>query len=437
MAISRLSLPWLNNVPILYQLWDGQPIEGNELDLSNSTDRALMVMWRDRASQEIVLQREEGDEDFPLTIIHALRGVVELRVVNPLWEFIERNTDYDLIISAYGAERLTVTYTSRIPEAEERPHNGVKWYASPREVEEVLGPVPGVTGEVSVRLTGWTENALGYYEASFPSTELFGLWADDKNIQKCSYAELATQRGEWFAQVGDRAIVKANSPLSERYVETAKTRYILRTLEEATRDIERKTTRFFNKRWVIRETQRTLQRQRQLTTRHSPVHLSDFLRLDTYSLTRNLFARYSKEDFAQFNEDKTFNLSGQSNLHLEADTGIITLNQNFFDIDGSAYGFTAGLQGLGFFPPGENNLEISYEAGFDSPPVGIAEATANLAAIRLAIFFKQQITGGADAVQLGCANLNLQNLFASFVPQWQQTADFIVSSYQQVDISPI
>lgn len=442
MAISRLSRPWFDNLPLTYQLWSGAKNEGNERDLSDVIGRDLLIVWRDRAG-EVVLQREESDDDFPLTIDNAVRGIVTLRVTGSFWEILDQYQDYEISISAYGAVVGTFPFSSRLPDQGCELFNGVRWYAGPREVEEVLGPVPGVTGELGVILSGgWIQNSLGYFEKSLPDLPIFGIWIDDVDCQKTTYSELATKKGNWFTQIGDRVLIKfdgvSETDFNSFYIETAKTRYNLRAIEEASRDVDRKTSRFFNKQWVIRETRRTLLRQRQVVTEQSPVTLNEFFRLDTYSYTRNLFARYMQEDFFPLNQPtKDFTIEGQGNLHLEKDTGIITLSQNYFDFEDSAYGITAGLAGLGYFPPGENNMEISYVAGYEKPPVDIAEAVANLAAIRLAVFFRQAITAGTDAVQLGCANLNLQNLFASFVPGWQQSADFVIKSYQRVDSSPL
>jgi hypothetical protein len=81
-----------------------------------------------------------------------------------------------------------------------------------------------------------------------------------------------------------------------------------------------------------------------------------------------------------------------------------------------------------------NNVELTYTAGWDKIPTDIAEAIANMAAVRQAIFWQQALTQGMQALSIGCVNLNFGQLFTQFSPSWQLSANLILDSYARLDL---
>lgn len=437
------SLPWQENWPIDIQLWQGSSRNpGDELDLSNPEDRLVTVRWRDLGSNELVLVSTELDPH-PLVRIRppATRGVVRVVLSRRQdWAVFRSDRRYQLEVIAYGVLRYSGPFEVGFPEMGSTIVNGVQVYASPREILELLGRIPGAVVETCLDLsTGWSRNSLGYWVRTLPpETTLYGLWIDDVSATPVPYEQLAlTYRGySRVVQGGTHYLFYngpevLNDPARPVYVETAFNRYVLRCLEEATAEFERRTGRFFNQRRIYREPHRGLYRQQQIAVLHPPVRVDEYFRLDAFTRTRTTWRRYTEEDLLP--ENRFYNEAAA--LHLHPQTGILTLSQNFWDWgDWRSDVAMFGVDNLAYLPKGENNIEITYTGGYEKPPADVAEAVANMAAIRQGIFWQQAITQGMQGISIGCVSLNFGQMFGQWFPNWQSAADRIIEAYQRVDL---
>jgi hypothetical protein len=431
--------PWLDNWPIDIQLWaNSNRGPGDELDLTPATitvlgvsvPRALTVRWRDGNNAIAV------SSTTVISIRHAKRGVVRVVPDQSIWDKIKLDQGYTLEVVAYGTLQHSEPFTTATPPAATSYCvNGALVYAAPREVLEVLGSVPGASVQIAVPLVGldWELNALGYWEAELADDQvLYGLWVDDQHAAQVDYKDLATRYERSWARVGNTLYYNGPENLATTYVETAYSRYVLRCLEEATAEGERRTGRRFAKWRYIRQAYNGLNRQRQVHLRERPFVADEFFKIDALSYSRTLFRRYTEKDFDPLN----IRSSGAQLLHGDAETGVITINQNIWDY--WDWGFAVGADiGIGTFatlPPGLNNVELTYTAGFDKIPTDIAEAIANMAAVRQAIFWQQALTQGMQALSIGCVNLNFGQLFTQFSPSWQLSANLILDSYARLDL---
>ena len=440
------NVPWLDNWPIDIQLWayadSREP--GDELNLSLPTltvgleerDRALTVQWRD-STGAVIFATGEDSENPLATIHHALRGLVRVVPTGALWDVLRPDSEYTLEVIAYGVLYHSEPFNVGIPRASERCLNGLFLYAGPREVLELLGNVPGANVEMAVPLVlDWAKDERGYWVADLPEAmagkRLYGFWIEDGYAPEVPYADLALKYRRAYTRIGDTLYYNGYEDLPNCYIETCYSRYVLRCIEEANAEAERRTGRKFGLWRYQREVYNGLRRQRQIHLRQRPLVIDPFFRLDALSYSRTLFRRYTEKDF----DPRNIRNSGAQLLHAEPETGIITINQNAWDF--WDWGYAAGADiGVGTFatlPPGQNNIELTYTAGFDKIPTDIAEAVANMAAVRQAIFWQQALTQGMSGLSIGCVNLNFGELFTKYSPSWQSSANWILDSYTRLDL---
>ena len=434
--------PWLDNWPIQAQLWQpGDRLPGNELDLSvadvGGTPRNLTFQWRNQAGGIDLAYSEQTK--FPASLDFPERGVVSVTVSGDDWNYLKTENQYTLEIIAYGLLYLELPFSLDVPQPGSEVLNGVSVYGSPRQILELLGPVPGASVSVSRDLSGWTLNSQGYWTKSIPAdTQLFGLWIEDKYARMVDYEALSLS-GEraWSrdrrSSESHTLYYKGPENLENAYVETAFSIYVFRCLKEATAEVDRRTGRHFNLRRIFREVHRGLNRHRQLICRQHPIRIDSTFRLDALSYTRSLYRRYTEDDFDATNDGF---FSGGQVLHADPDTGVITINQNVWDWWEWGNNQTAdyGLGQFAFLPRGENNIEVTYVAGYETTPPDIDEGCCNLAAVRQGIYWNQAISQGFRGMDIGCVKMNFESLFSQWFPLWNQTADRIIESYQAVDI---
>lgn len=432
-----LNVPWQDNWPVRRQLWafaDSRD-PGDELDLSNPTGRNLTAQWRDADGGVVYAIAEPAPG---LKVEHAKRGVVLVTPSGDIWDYLKQRETYTLEIIAYGVLYSSSEYRIKPPEQGHELINGVEYYGAPRQILELLGPIPGAVTQTGIVLSGdWELNDQGYWVRDIPATHpVYGLWVNDRHTKYVDYADLALSGTRAYTRVATSSDLhtlyyKGPENLAIEYIETAHNRYVLRCLQEATAEVERKTATFFNLRRVYRETHRGLWRQRQLVTRHRPIQVDYGFRLDNFSFTRNLYRRYTEEDFEPGGA-----LGGSSTLlHAENETGVITINSNIWDwVDGIGMVGDYGMAAFSRLTKGENNVEVSYLAGYETTPKDVDEAATNVAACRMAIFWHSALSQGLSGISIGCVNMNFGELFAKWMPGWQQSADQILGGYQHTEI---
>lgn len=426
--------PWLDNWPIYRQLWDGAPTPGNELQLV-PTSRNLTVQFRD-PDGAIALASSELLSTALISVADQVRGIVKVIVSGDAWDALDRDIQYTCEILAYGFLYDSFVFSSALPESGYKLLNGASVYGAPREILELLGRIPGASVETLIDLSsGWTLNAQNYWtrDVSSLTSKVYGLWVNDLYAQEESYADLALAGDRAWARVGNTLYYKGHEDLSQAYVETAHNVYVLRSLQEATQEINRKTGTTFDKRRIYRELHRGTYLRNQIALRVSPAQVDEYFRLDGYSISRTLVRRYT--------EDSVFSRgvyqSAMSNrIFVDPQTSLITLTESFWDW--STWGVdqlgVRGLRGLSYLPAGDVAIEVTYTGGYEKPPTDIAEACANLAAIRQGIFWQQALTNGMQGLSIGCLSLNFGQLFQQWFPMWQQGADLIIGGYQRIEI---
>ena len=427
---------WYADYPLAYQLWASpEKAPGDEVSLVATLGRNLTISIRD--DSETIASWVESDDNFPASIASAERGLVQIAIPNETWTNLQPTKTYWIDISAYGVLRLSELLNRAAPEMSSyEVLNGVELYGSPRQIVEVLSNIPGASTNTSVALSGWSKNAQGYWTLTRPKTqELFGLWVNDRHSRRVNYAELAkTNRGHAIAESATDYTIYYNGSEDltsfEAFVETGDNIYVWRCLKEATKEIERKAGRWFNLQRVFRDPYNGRLRQTQLVPRVSPVKLDSAFRLDAFSRGRALVRRYLQVDF---NPGLT---ESYQRLQIDPRTGVITLTETFWDwLDaGWHVGIGEGFGLMARFPAGENNLELTCQAGYEVTPADIDEAAANLAAIRQGIFWQQLLTQGMSSIQLGCANLNFGELTSRWFPTWQFGADTAIAAHQSLVI---
>jgi hypothetical protein len=427
--------PWLDNWAIYRQLWNpGDRLPGRELALV-PTNRVLTVQWRD-ALGVVVLAFNEFQTFCPIKIVDASRGIVEIALTGEGWKYLKQSEAYTCEIIAYGYLYDSFSFETGMPEPHEELLNGVECYGAPREIIELIGRIPGAVVEMGVDLSGgWSRNPQGYWVREVPKTlQMFGLWFDDLHAKQVRYADLALGCYRQWARVSGAEVdtIYYKGPeildsLSEPvYVETGHNRYVLRAIQEATKEIERKTGQFFSLKRIYREVHRGKYHQQQLVTRVRPAHIDRYFRLDCFTYSRDILRRYTELEISRKNQA----------LHVDGESGIITMTQSFWDWTDWGYemGGMGGIRGLSYFPAGENNLEITYTAGYKYVPTDISEAAGNLSAIRQAIFWQQNLSQGMSGISIGCVNMNFNDMFQKWIPGWQQGADSICDNYRHLEI---
>ncbi|MBT9158964.1 MAG: hypothetical protein DDT26_00213 [Dehalococcoidia bacterium] len=435
--------PFRDNYSLTFQLWAApERTPGNELELSAYLEPELRVQFRNLSTDTVVLVAEAGSDY--VTVVDALRGVVQVTLTGNAWLSFNRDREYELEVIAfnvlYHRQRLNFT----LPSEGKELLNGVGLYAGPREILELLGPIPGAVVETSVPLdSGWSRDERGYWIKDIPAAlQVFGLWIEDVHATgPIPYEQLALKWRHWarlpVTETTHRLYYNGPEDLATTtdniFVESAFNRYVLRSLQEATKEFERRTGRYFNKQRYFAETHRGLVRQRQIMPRQYPVSLDEFFRLDAYGFSRNdLFRRYTEKDFVIHGSNR----SESPHLHLEPSTGIITLTQNVWDWWDWANEaqFPASVATFAFFPSGEQNLDLTYTAGYDRPPTDVGEAVANMAAIRLGTFWQQALAQGLSGISIGCVSLSFGDLLSRWFPSWQQSAERIIEIYTRHDL---
>ena len=431
-------VPWLDNWPIDIQLWAYvSQAPGDELDLTPASKtiggvnvpRALTVRWKD--STNAIAHSSTS----LISITNAVRGIVRVVPGQALWDKVKRGQTYTMEVLAYGILYYSQSFSADAPIATAINLNGMLLYAAPREVLEVLGSVPGASVQVAVPLVSldWEKDARGYWKTELADDQvLYGLWIEDMYAPEVSYPELAIKYRRCWARVGDVLYYNGPEDLSKAYVETAYSRYVLRCIEEATAEAERRTGRKFGLWRYIREAYNGLRLQNQICLRQRPSVVDEFFRIDALSYNRSLFRRYTEENF----KPQTIESSSSQLLHNDAETGVVTINQTMWDWWDWGYGTRGdlGVSGLVSLPAGRNNVEITYTAGFDKIPTDVAEAVANMAAVRQAIFWQQALTQGMQGLSIGCVNLNFGQLFTQYSPSWQLSANQILDAYTRLDL---
>lgn len=424
--------PWLDNWPVYQQLWQSANgrSPGEELDLSVATGRMLTAQWRN-STGTIVYASNEASAIPAIAIEQAKRGVVVVRPTGGLWDVLKAGETYTLEIVAYGVLYSATPYTTTMPAAGEASVNGMVVYGAPRQILELLGMIPGASVQVSVPLDGlnWTQDARGYWTASLAGINGFhGFWVDDHFAPNVPYAELALGSTRAWTTVGSTIYYKGFENLTLVYCEGAFSRYVLRCLEEATAEVERRTGRKFGLWRYTREVHRGLRRSRQIVPRQRPLVIDDYFRLDALSYSRTLFRRYTEKDFRPQS-------GGGQLLHGDAETGVITINQNAWDFWDWGNASMGDIGNFATLPPGENNIEITYTAGHAKKlPTDVDEAASNLAGIRQGIYWQQALTQGLQGISIGCVNLNFGQLFSQYTPAWQASAYQILDAYTRPDI---
>jgi len=423
--------PWYENWPVLVQLWQvGTKNPGDELSFADP-GRSLSAEWRRNGITALTVT-----EGVSLSVVDERRGLVRIVLSKEQWRSLNPETVYTVHIFAYGVEQGSFLFNSGLPKAGSK-RLGAEVYASPREILELIGLIPGADVQTTVDLSpaGWALNDQGYWVAEFVEDQKFyGLWIDDKQaVEVKQYEDLALveSRAWWRSRNLDNTwtiYVNCAEDLGRSHVETAFSVYVLRSLAEATAEIERRAGRVFSLHRHYREVYNVQRRQDQLFPRNCPVHVDDYFRVDCFSRSRKLVSRYDETDTTD---------QGGDRLHVEAETGITTLLTSFWDWqdwtdDPMAW---SGIQGQSFFSPGKNSLEITYTSGYDSIPTDLAEACANLAAIRQLRYWNQLLTQGTSGLSIGCLNINFGQSFLQFAPQWQQEANSIIDSYTSVSLS--
>lgn len=423
--------PWLDNWSFQRQLWrSSNRTSGNELKLIPS-GRFLTVQWRDPHTDTIVLAANEFEFESPIRVVEADRGVVEVALSGSRWNQLRQDRTYQCEIIAYGYLYDSFDFAPTLPNSGRELLNGVEVYGSPRKVLGLIGRIPGAEVEISVDLSsGWAKNPQGYWVRSIPKDrQVYGLWINDLHARQVPYEMLGTGCDRQWSRIEgdaeDTLYYKGPEILTGSFVETAFSWQVLLNLKEATAEIDRYTGQFFNKQRIYRETHRGTYRQAQMSARIRPVIVDQFFRLDCYSHSRNLVRRYTETDI-QVNQS----------LHVEGSTAIITLTQNFWDwADWSNDVAGVGLfRGSVYLTPGENNLELTYTAGYERTPTDISEAAASLAAAKQAVFWSQAITQGMAGISIGCVNMNFGDMFGKWLPIWEQNASSVLGAYQFIEI---
>jgi hypothetical protein len=423
--------PWLDNYPIYRQLWvSANRIPGNELKLV-LTNRNLTL--RIKSGAITVLTSSELQSNALIAVNNSDRGVVKITLAGDAWNTLGADRVYTCEILAYGTVYDTFELSTGLPSPYSESLNGVEVYASPREVLEVLGPIPGASVQTTVALPGWTFNAEKYWTKTLtPNQKIFGLWIDDLSAQEVPYERLALGASRQYARVGDTLYYKGIENLADPHlsIETGYSVYVLRSLREATKEIDRKTSQTFDQRRIYRELHRATYTMGQLSSRIRPVTVDDYFRLDCYSQSRSPRRRYTEKELADHNS-----LYSENALFVEGETGIITLTEHFWEwLSWGEDSYSKGFRGFNFFPPGEVSLELTYTAGYAKVPVDVSEAAGNLAAIRLGTYWQLALSQGMQGLSIGCVNMNFGDLFSKWFPGWQQAADAICCNYQHFEI---
>lgn len=436
MPVDLATTPFLDNYPITRQLWMSPARNpSNELKLV-PTNRNLTVRFRDILGTLVLVSSELLTLPM-ITIVNSDRGVVSVTVSGTAWAILKQGMTYTCEIVAYGALVDSFQFFDGLPNPHEELLSGCEIYASPRLLYELVGSLPGAQVETFVALNGgWTKNTEGYWIRFVDaSVQLHGLWINDQHARQVDYADLALGCDRQWARVGDTIYYKGSETLSGSsypvHVETAFSHRTWENLKEATAECDRRTGRTFAKTRYFRETHRGLSGSTQITLRNKPAVVDDFFRLDGFSRTRSLIRRYT-EDSLLVQEDLPLYATANpeaGRLNLNAETGVITLSQGFFDW--TDWGGTLTFGGMSTFPSGDVALEVTYTAGRDRIPVDIQGACAYLAAIKQLLYWQMAMSQGSNSISIGCVSMSFSNS-NQYTDPWKQAAEEIIGSYQNI-----
>lgn len=434
--------PWLDNYPIYRQLWDGPPSPGNELKLSSPVGRGLTLTLKTPNGQ-VGLISSELQADPYIAIADSDRGVVVVQLRGAAWAALREDITYTAEITAYGALYDSFLINGGLPEPFSENLSGAEVYASPREVLELIGNLPGANVSTAVDLTGgWSLNAERYWVRTISKAEdLHGLWVNDYHVRQVSYPDLALAGDRAFARVagvGDDTIYLKQAPTDPAlvdsgypvYIETALNRRTFRNLQEATAEAERLCGRMFMRRRYYREGYRGLSQAFQVFLRHTPIAVDEFFRLDCYSRTRRLLRRYTELNLNKGDVPLSVSASSSS-LHLDSQTGIVNVTQGLLDY--SNWDGDTAFTGASYFPAGNTAIEASYTGGYDRIPADLSDAVTMLAAMKQLVFWQMAMSQGAQSINIGCVSMNFSSALQYSDP-WKQEVERILNGYQVVHI---
>jgi hypothetical protein len=429
MAIEYATVaPFMDNWTIYRQLWQGDARSpGSELDLI-PIGRSLTVQWRDLETGVVVLAFTEFSLNSPIAVVDRYRGIVSVTLSGNQWNALRSDRSYTCEILAYGLLYDSFLFQSGLPEPHHEILNGVEVYGSPRQVLELLGRIPGADVETLVDLSGsWTLNDRGYWTKAIAQTQqLYGFWINDVHAKQVNYSELGLCERA-IARVDNTLYYKGSEDLADfaTYVETAYSAYVRRSLAQGTIEFERRSAQFFNKRRVFREVHRGLSRQLQAFPRVRPVVVDRYFRLDSFWQDHTLYRRYTEDAFK----------ANDGSLYLEPETGMLTLNtsaSNWYEAE-----YTGSIGGnIGVFAylgRGNNSIELTYTAGYDKPPIDVAQAVSMLAASNLLVFWERAVSQGMSSLSIGCATMNFPDA-QKYIQPWAASVDAIVANYQSFEI---
>lgn len=413
----------LENYPIELQLWMTQSkVPGNEVDFSNPTNRNLTIDIMD--GNLVVHTASENDAKSIITIDAAARGVISLRLNALAWNKLKPNTQYMVRVKAYAATWGLQPLKVGAPSPGLVSVNGLKWYCAPSNILEILGAIPGAVTETMVNLSArWSasKNPQGYWTLALNAGErLWDLWVDRLHVQEVDYADLGTGATRAWAKVGSTIYYKGPERIGDVPVETAFSMMVRDQIRYATEEVEEGTGRHFGLRRAYREVQNGMFNDRQIFTREYPVIVDEWFRVDAFGSGRHISRRFTESDVSSYP-----NQESRDNLHVDGDTGGISLNATLFDfgVDFAGQGWDGeGWFGEGRIPQGRNNVEITYTFGNAKLPGLVQEAAAKLAAMRLLNYWERSMAQGLEGPSLGCVNLKFADSKPYF-ERWKSEAE--------------
>jgi hypothetical protein len=413
-VLSAINL--LENYPIALQIWASQPKNpGAELDLSNALNRNLEIDIMD--GNIVVHTASENDANSIITIDAAARGAFSIRLDTVAWGKLKANTKYMVRAKAYGATWSLEPIQIGAPSPGVTSLDGMKLYCAPSNILEILGTIPGAITETFVDLSArWSTNTnpQGYWTLTLnPDERLWDLWVDRLHVAQVDYADLGTGATRAWAQVARTIYYKGPERIGDVPVETAFSMMVRDQIRYATDEIEDGTGRYFGRRRAFRETQNGMYNDRQIFTRQYPAIVDEWFRLDAFGTGRNITRRFTEADVTSYP-----NQEGRDRLHVDGETGGISLNDMLFDFGDDFTG--DGWFGGGRIPQGRNNVEITYT--FGTFPALVREAAAKLAAIRLLNYWERSMAQGLEGPSLGCVNLKFADS-KSYYDRWKADAE--------------
>jgi hypothetical protein len=415
----------LENYPIALQLWASQPKNpGAELDLSNALNRNLSIDIMD--GNLVAHTASENDANSIVTIDRAERGVFSIRLDAIAWGKLKPNTKYMVRVKAYGATWSMEPIQIGAPSPGITSLNGVKLYCAPSNILETLGTIPGAIAQTMTDLSArWSTNTnpQGYWTLTLNADErLWDLWVDRLHVTQVDYADLATGATRAWAKVANTIYYKGPERIGDVPVESAFSMMVRDQIRYATEEIEEGTGRHFGLRRAFREVQNGMYSDRQIFTREYPAIVDEWFRIDAYGMGRNITRRFTEADVSNYPGQE-----GRDRLHVDGETGGISVNDALFDF-GDDFSGDAWFGG-GKIPQGRNNVEITYTFGSAKLPGLVQEAAAKLAAIRLLNYWERSMAQGLEGPSLGCVNIKFADS-KSYYDRWKSDAHEAIEHFR-------